>query len=68
MEPIEPTPIKLETLSETHNYTFQRFTGLSFAPDEIGKMLGVFKEDSKRLLLDCNGNELRLVLSGYEEY
>ena len=31
-------------------------------------MLGVFREDSKRLLLDCNGNELRLVLSGYEEY
>lgn len=68
LEPIEPTPIKLETLSETHNYTFQRFTGLSFVPDEIGKMLGVFREDSKRLLLDCNGNELRLVLSGYEEY
>ena len=67
-EPIEPTPIKLETLSETHNYTFQSFTGLSFASNEFGKMLGAFREDSKRLLQDCNGNELRLVLSGYEEY
>ncbi|MGB0293878.1 MAG: DUF5689 domain-containing protein [Flavobacteriaceae bacterium] len=67
-EPIEPTPIKLETLSETHNYTFQSFTGLSFASNEFGKMLGAFREDSKRLLQDCNGNELWLVLSGYEEY
>ena len=67
-EPIEPTPIKLEILSERHNYTLQRFTGLSFASNEFGKMLGEFREDSKRLLLDCNGNQLRLVLTGYEEY
>ena len=57
-----------DILSETHNYTFQSFTGLSFASNEFGKMLGAFREDSKRLLQDCNGNELRLVLSGYEEY
>jgi len=65
---IEPTPITISELKENLVNTLVSLDDIEFSLEEIGQPFAFEKEETKRILTNCNDDQLILLNSGFSDF
>lgn len=65
---IQPRLVSITELNETMINTLVRIENVEFREEELGQTYAIEKEETQRVLVDCNDNELILLNSGYSDF
>ncbi|MGJ8733080.1 MAG: DUF5689 domain-containing protein [Cellulophaga sp.] len=65
---ITPTKTTLENLSSSVTNTLIKLDNLEFIDEELNTTYAISKEETERTLKDCQGNQIKLVTSGYADF
>lgn len=65
---IEPKELKIQDLQFEPPGILVRFSGVEILEDEIGLPFAREREETERTILDCSGNEIILVNSGFSDF
>ena len=65
---LEPDVITIPELQDDNAGTLVRFEDLEFSAEELGKTFAEKEEETERLLVDCEDNELVLLNSGFSDF
>ncbi|RTE54678.1 lamin tail domain-containing protein [Arenibacter aquaticus] len=65
---LEPLPTTLANLNDSMLGTLVRLEAVELVSDEVGLPYALKKEETIRTLVNCNGEELRLLNSGYSDF
>lgn len=65
---IRPIPVSLENLERSLTNTLVEFVGLEIIDEELGEPFALDREETERTLIDCNGNVITLVNSGFSDF
>lgn len=65
---IRPTQLTIEDLNPSLTNTLVRFENLEINDDELGQPFALEAEETERTLVDCQGNELTLLNSGFSDF
>ncbi len=62
------TPIAISELSETSFHTLVKIDEVEFSQEDLGLSFAEEREETVRLLVDCNDNEIDIVNSGFSDF
>ena len=65
---IRPTKVSLESVEKQLTNTLVEFDGLEIIDEELGESFAIEKEDTRRTLIDCSGNTITLLNSGFSDF
>lgn len=65
---IQAVPLSIERLQKNLTNTLVRFDGLEIIEEEVGESFALAREETERILIDCNGNTIALVNSGFSDF
>lgn len=65
---IAPTQVSIDSLHENLTNTLVRFDRVEVLEDELGLTYASNGEETKRMLIDCNDNEIVLLNSGFADF
>lgn len=66
--PIETKDLKIYNLEERYTNTLVRFEDVQIIAEEIGLPFAREREETERTLIDCDGNEIILLNSGFADF
>ena len=65
---ILPTSMSIPEINNEELHTLVSIDNVEFREDEIGQTFAIEEEETKRILVDCNDNELIVLNSGYSDF
>ncbi len=65
---IQPTLVSIENLKQSLTNTLVEFNSLEIADDELGEFFAEERKETERTLIDCNGNTIVLLNSGFSDF
>lgn len=65
---IIPTPITIDNISEMQANTLVQLSSVEFISEDQDLIFAIDREETERILKDCNGNEIVLLNSGYSDF
>jgi len=65
---IQPTQVSIADLNKRLTNTLVEFDGLELIDEELGKHFAIEREETERILIDCNGSTLTLLNSGFSDF
>ncbi|TMM59252.1 lamin tail domain-containing protein [Maribacter algarum] len=65
---IQPTAVSIENLNQSLTNTLVEIKGVEIVDEELGMIFAIEREETERTLIDCNGNTLKLVNSGFSDF
>ncbi|MFS4454599.1 DUF5689 domain-containing protein [Maribacter sp. 2304DJ31-5] len=65
---IEPTQVSIQGLEKYHTNTLVQFNDLEIAESGLGAAFAIEREETERILTDCDDNELVLLNSGFSDF
>lgn len=65
---IQPTLVSIENLKQNLTNTLVKFNSLEIIDKEIGALFAEDTEETERTLIDCNGNTIILLNSGFSDF
>ena len=68
LQSLEPLPVNITTLTTDKVHTLIRIDPIEFGSEELGLPFANPEEETKRILVDCEDNELVLLNSGYSDF
>ncbi|WP_252730098.1 DUF5689 domain-containing protein [Zobellia uliginosa] len=66
--PIEPTKITINDIKEELTNTLVTITDVEIKEEEVGLSFAEVGEETERILIDCDDNEIALLNSGYSDF
>lgn len=68
LENVQPTLITIPKLDDAKINTLVHFENLEVVETEVGQPFALVGEETQRTLVDCEGNEITLLSSGYSDF
>ncbi|MGF1559631.1 MAG: DUF5689 domain-containing protein [Flavobacteriaceae bacterium] len=65
---IRPTVLFLDQLSAGHTNTLVQFSDMEILEEDLGQPYATAREETERILTDCNDNEIVLLNSGFADF
>ncbi len=65
---IKPTQISIDEISEKHTNTLIELNSIEVIAEDQDKIFADAREKSERTLIDCNGDEIVLLNSGFSDF
>lgn len=65
---LEATAVSIESLKPSLTNTLVEFNGVEIINEELGEPFAVDKEETERTLVNCNGNRIKLLNSGFSDF
>ena len=65
---LQPAQLRIEQLSENHVNTLVEIPSVEVLEDEMGSVFAEEREETERSLIDCDGNEITLLNSGFSDF
>lgn len=65
---IKPTQISIDEISEKHTNTLIELNSIEVIAEDQDKIFADAREESERTLIDCNGDEIVLLNSGFSDF
>ena len=65
---VQPTQISIDNLNESYTNTLVQFNSVEILEEELGQIFAVNREETERILTDCNDDEIILLNSGFSDF
>lgn len=65
---VQPRQLSLENISENFTNTLVQFNAIEITEEELGEPFALEREETERMLIDCIGNEIILLNSGFSDF
>lgn len=65
---VQPTRVSIHNLQENMTNTLVQFDAVEILEEELGLSFAIDREETERILIDCNDNEITLLNSGFSDF